>query len=414
MDDTIESGSAGIKERIRQGMDRYRTEVFTRGEPFLSARSSHVLADLASLRSMYDVYNVPLTSHRRIVGPVLVLIKRVLRQLLTPVLERQVAFNGTVLRVLTSFKERLDEQERLRTSGEQTPAVHVMEPEALADGKTIDGFREQVGGADGHALAPVALSHTPPVDASEETPACFHAKATKGWYRPVILGPSSIGRYAASRECLDKVIGVLRRLERDDVMNYLLEYYEAGRSRYGESWYYADITTVLTAVAELMPVRRYLEVGVFHGRSMSMIGAACPKSELYGFDLWIDGYAGFANPGPELVREQLKRVGHEGQVTLISGDSHVTLRKFLAEHPNMSFDVITVDGDHSEEGAGRDLRTVIPHLKVGGFLVFDDISFPGFAFLSKVWSEIVVTDPRFVAWQFTELGNGVAVAVRQY
>jgi len=51
------------------------------------------------------------------------------------------------------------------------------------------------------------------------------------------------------------------------------------------------------------------------------------------------------------------------------------------------FDLITVDGDHSEEGAFDDLLNVIPHLNVGGILVFDDIAHPTHPYLLGVWKK---------------------------
>jgi len=77
------------------------------------------------------------------------------------------------------------------------------------------------------------------------------------------------------------------------------------------------------------------------------------------------------------------------------------------------FDLITVDGDHSEWGAEQDLRQVYQRLKIGGVLVFDDICHPLHPYLAGVWQRAVATDRRFATWQFAELGYGVALAVRR-
>ena len=55
----------------------------------------------------------------------------------------------------------------------------------------------------------------------------------------------------------------------------------------------------------------------------------------------------------------------------------------------------------------------MPRLKRGGVLVFDDIVHPRHPYLADVWRRVVADDPRFVTWAFTELGYGVALAVRR-
>ena len=141
-----------------------------------------------------------------------------------------------------------------------------------------------------------------------------------------------------------------------------------------------------------------------------MVGSVCPECEIYGFDLWLPNYAGVSNLGPEFVRRELRNVGHRGKLTLVSGDSHQTLPTLLGERTDLFFDLITVDGDHSVVGAATDLANALPRLKVGGILAFDDIGrVPG---LRRVWRELLVKDPRFLTWQFTEAGFGVAAAIR--
>jgi predicted O-methyltransferase YrrM len=156
--------------------------------------------------------------------------------------------------------------------------------------------------------------------------------------------------------------------------------------------------------------KTYLEIGVRRGRSAAVVGATTPDCAIYGFDLWLEGYAGLENPGPEFVRGELRAAGHTGHVTLVSGDSHRTVPAFLKEHPGLFFDLMTVDGDHSLIGAARDLATVLPRLKVGGVIVFDDIvSAPC---LARVWRGFVQEDSRYRSWEYDDAGAGVAAAIR--
>ncbi len=121
-----------------------------------------------------------------------------------------------------------------------------------------------------------------------------------------------------------------------------------------------------------------------------------------------------ANPGPSFVESELKKAGFRGAATFIDGDSHQTLPAFFARNPDAAFDLITVDGDHSEIGAARDLCDVLPRLAVGGTVVFDDISHPAHPELNRVWKTLVADDQRFSTFSYREAGYGVGFAVRKH
>ncbi|MEW5868460.1 MAG: class I SAM-dependent methyltransferase [Chloroflexota bacterium] len=258
---------------------------------------------------------------------------------------------------------------------------------------------------------PVANEVNKDVPFSEKT--FFRSVEVKEWYNPIILGPSTVSAQATDPACLRQVAEIIRKLEDDDYIHYLLEYYLAGLERFGKYWRYADISTVLLSVAQLIQPKNYLEIGVRRGRSLAMVAVTCPHCEIVGFDLWIADYAGMPNPGPDFVRMEMEKLGYLGKLTLISGDSHQTLSRYFAKNPNSYFDLITVDGDHSEQGAEQDLLDVIPRLNIGGAIVFDDISHPNHPYLAEVWKKVVSSNPRFTTWEYTELGYGVAVGIRQ-
>jgi tRNA (mo5U34)-methyltransferase len=64
-------------------------------------------ADLTLLRSGGDLTCINFTSHRRNLGPLVVLAKRGLSRLLTPILERQSAYNAANARVIASLKNEI-------------------------------------------------------------------------------------------------------------------------------------------------------------------------------------------------------------------------------------------------------------------------------------------------------------------
>ena len=238
--------------------------------------------------------------------------------------------------------------------------------------------------------------------------------AATDYYGGVLVGAQTIGAAALDGGVLDRVLGVLERLEPDDYLDYVRDYVAAGRRLGGTGWRYADILTALAAAAELLAPRSYLEVGVRRGRSMAVVAAAAPECALLGIDFWQAGYAGMVNPGPEHVRRELARVGHRGDLELVSGDSHDVLPRLFEERPSLAFDVVTVDGDHSERGAERDLRDTLPRLRVGGALVFDDLRHPAHPGLDDVWRRVVEADRRYATWRFDDVGYGVGVAVRRW
>jgi predicted O-methyltransferase YrrM len=136
-----------------------------------------------------------------------------------------------------------------------------------------------------------------------------------------------------------------------------------------------EITTiwlVLPYLAWLLKPARYLEVGVRRGWSMGLVAARAPECDVVGFDLWVEDYAGAPNPGPASVREEMVKLGHRGELRLIDGDSAKTLPAFVAESPP-PYPLILVDGDHSYEGAYRDLKCCLGLLAPGGYLVADDM-----------------------------------------
>ncbi|HOG45122.1 MAG TPA: class I SAM-dependent methyltransferase [Anaerolineae bacterium] len=205
----------------------------------------------------------------------------------------------------------------------------------------------------------------------------------------------------------------MERLEPDDYLRYLSSYCRAGLERFGDTWRYADLGTAVLAAALVLQPESYLEIGVRRGRSMAMVVSACPRCSIVGFDMWAADYAGMANQGPDFVRKEMVRLGHAGELELVSGNSHSQLPVFLGKNPGAFFDLITVDGDHSRRGAEQDLRDVLPRLKVGGVLVFDDICHPAHRYLADIWQRTIVSDQHFATWQYTELGYGVAFAVRR-
>ena len=151
-----------------------------------------------------------------------------------------------------------------------------------------------------------------------------------------------------------------------------------------------NIWLVLSFLAQTTKPKEYLEIGVRRGFSMAVVAQRAKSCNLTGIDLWIPVYGGADNPGPDFVREQISLTGHQGEVTLITGDS----KKLLPEI-DKQFDLILVDGDHSTEGVYQDIILSHKLLAVGGYIVVDDLDYgPTFTAWERAITELSVTCER--------------------
>jgi len=237
---------------------------------------------------------------------------------------------------------------------------------------------------------------------------------TADYYVGDFIGAGAIGAYASSEQVHDAAEAITSRLTADAYASYVKRFTDHCRTFAGTRWVYADIVSAVYAASDLLQPQSYLEIGVRRGRSMAVVGATRPDCSIVGVDMWISDYAGLDNPGPDLVRDELRTVGHHGPVELLSANSHMAVPALLLEQPDLTFDLINVDGDHTAGGAGRDLLDVLPRLRIGGALIFDDIAHPSHPWLRDVWRRSVVKNRRFSTWEFGDLGFGVGIAVRRW
>ncbi len=232
------------------------------------------------------------------------------------------------------------------------------------------------------------------------------------WFPSVLVSPSMIAKKAMTPATLEEVLQIMEKLTPDQFTVHMVKFYRDGLNRFGSDWMYADLITILQSASALIKPKNYLEIGVRRGRSMAMVAATQPTCNIYGFDMWVKDYAGIENPGPDFVKDEMSRLGHRGSVQLVSGDSHETVPKFLQNNPTLFFDMVTVDGDHSDTGAEQDILDILPRVSLGGLIAFDDICHPSHRYLRDVWNKTVGHNPKFATWSFTELGFGIATAIR--
>ncbi len=233
-------------------------------------------------------------------------------------------------------------------------------------------------------------------------------------FDPHLVGTETLGNQMKTSQTCREVLEVLKKLSPNNDVDFAKEFYEKGLETFGENWVYADINTALLTISKNIKVENYMEIGVRRGRSMTMMASQSPGANFYGFDMWIEDYCDSPNPGPEFVKEELSKVGYQGKIEFINGDSKKTVPSFFKKNKNLFFDVITVDGDHSIGGAKIDLNNVIGRLKIGGVLVFDDISSQEHAYLNRLWDKQIKSRKDFYTYEYFDLGLGVAIAIRKY
>ena len=228
-----------------------------------------------------------------------------------------------------------------------------------------------------------------------------------------LLTPGTVFKHARRATTRRRLIDALRKCTFDDIDHLRIDTMEAGLNRFGDDWDYVDNICVSHAFAELAQPRNVLEIGVRLGMCTSAIAAGAPEAGFDCVDMWAGVYSGRANPGPEPARQNLKTVGHRGVVEFHQGNSHAVLPALAAAKPQLQYDLILVDGDHSTAGATQDLRDTFPRLAPGGMLVFDDIGNAGCPGLLPLWRNVVTG----LGWQirhamYLDHAHGVGIALR--
>ena len=98
MDDVQPVDVKEIMEQIREKI-RKRQQGLSHSDHANALSDGPIAADLACLQSSYNISHIHFTSHRKGLGWLVVLAKQVLRKLLTPILERQLAYNAANTRI---------------------------------------------------------------------------------------------------------------------------------------------------------------------------------------------------------------------------------------------------------------------------------------------------------------------------
>ena len=132
-----------------------------------------------------------------------------------------------------------------------------------------------------------------------------------------------------------------------------------------EQWLqWADAALAVHLLCEQMEAGRgmVLEIGVWKGAWTSSVLMSVPTARLVG----VDPYPAGARPVRAETLRRINELGLAGRFDLVDSTDAVD--------PAERFDLIHIDGDHSEEAAWRDLDFAAARLSPKGIIVVDDIS----------------------------------------
>lgn len=120
----------------------------------------------------------------------------------------------------------------------------------------------------------------------------------------------------------------------------------------------AEIDLLKWCVSELRPTPVIANIGAGVGTSAVAMLEVRPDAFIFSFD---------TKPKPEEKTAVVKCGFDPGRVVRVLGRSDET-----GFYMPVDFDLVFVDGDHSDQGVLGDIETFLPKVKPGGFILFHD------------------------------------------
>jgi predicted O-methyltransferase YrrM len=111
-----------------------------------------------------------------------------------------------------------------------------------------------------------------------------------------------------------------------------------------------------------------LEIGVWKGAWTSIVLVNVPEAQAFG----VDPYPGRNSDVRRIMENRLESLGVHDRFVLTAAVNSLP--------PHQEFDVIHIDGEHSEAAVWSDLTFALSRLAVGGVIIVDDFrhaAFPG-------------------------------------
>jgi predicted O-methyltransferase YrrM len=144
-----------------------------------------------------------------------------------------------------------------------------------------------------------------------------------------------------------------------------------GPYQFSAPWHLKQISTWATLLADSVgkPNLRYLEIGVYEGRSLIWMVENVltdPTTQLVAVDIFAGDYE-------QTFDSNIAASGAAARITKHKGPSSEVLRNV----PLGKFDIIYIDGSHTADDVLADAVLAWGLLSVGGLMIFDDYEWMG-------------------------------------
>lgn len=146
-----------------------------------------------------------------------------------------------------------------------------------------------------------------------------------------------------------------------------------------------DVMMALADLASQVPAGlEIVELGVFQGRTALQLAWGAEQgngNHVTAIDPWdLDGNVydpPFTDSGSRIQAfHNVESLGYADKIDLMPGFSHEVAAVWGMRDPARPVGLLYVDGDHTEEGARRDIVAWAPHLAPGAVIAVDDYSHP--------------------------------------
>jgi predicted O-methyltransferase YrrM len=169
---------------------------------------------------------------------------------------------------------------------------------------------------------------------------------------------------------------------------------------------------ILYALVEKYKLKKYLEIGVHNGSSMSYVLKSSYIKKCYGIDPFEDLKT---NDGSmKHYQEKDKITMTKTLINLNNNNYNNADIKLFKDYSNNidllkidnDIDIIFIDGDHSYNATKNDYYKFKKVVKSGGFIVFDDLHQDG---PKKVFFEILKNDKDIKLYGIYEKTEGILI-----
>ncbi len=164
-----------------------------------------------------------------------------------------------------------------------------------------------------------------------------------------------------------------------------------------------EIGMALADFASAVPAdQEIVELGVFQGRTaliMAWGAAQGHGAHVTGIDPWdLEGNVydpPFTDPESKAWAEyRINELGYSDRITLVNAFSHQVAERWSVSTEEEGRDgqkvgLLFVDGDHTRQGARRDIEVWAPHLAPGAVIAIDDYGHPDWPGVGEAVDELV-------------------------